>query len=63
MRCLKQKKVSYIFDEFLDRTHFEHNAKFSNKKRDLKNFIKKSKSFSFVLECMMENQDVIFLMF
>ncbi len=41
----KKKKVSYIFDEFLDRTHFEHNAKFSNKKRDLKDFIKKSKSF------------------
>ena len=29
----KKKKISYIFDEYIDKTHFSHKALFSNKKR------------------------------
>ena len=41
----KKKKISYIFDEYIDKTHFSHKALFSNKKKDLKLFIKKSSQF------------------
>ena len=41
----KNEKISFIFDEFINKPHFRHNAKFSNKKKDLKNFIKESHKF------------------
>jgi acetyltransferase EpsM len=41
----KKKNISYIFDEFLKKTHFSHNANFSNKKKDLRSFIKNSNYF------------------
>ena len=41
----KKKKISYIFDEYIKKTHFSHNAQFSNEKKDLKLFIKKSSQF------------------
>ena len=42
----KNKKVDYIFDEFINKTHFQCSAKFSNnKKKDFEFFIKKSKYF------------------
>ncbi len=41
----KKKNVAYIFDEYLDKDHFEHKAKFSNNKKDLNLFIRNSKFF------------------
>ena len=41
----KNKTVSYIFDEYLNNTHFKNKAVFSNKKYDFRSFIKKSKFF------------------
>ena len=41
----QKKKTSYIFDEYLNKTHFSHKASFSNKKKDLNIFIKKSDYF------------------
>jgi len=42
---LQNKKVDFIFDEFIKEPNYESKAKFSNKKADLKNFIKESKYF------------------
>ena len=44
---LKEQKesVDYIFDEYLPKPNYLSNAKFSNKKKDLDLFIKKSKFF------------------
>jgi acetyltransferase EpsM len=41
----QNKKVDFIFDEFIKEPNYESKAKFSNKKTDLKNFIKESKYF------------------
>ena len=41
----KEKKVDYIFDEFIKKTHFANKAIFSTKKKDLEIFIKNSKYF------------------
>ena len=41
----EKKKISCIFDEYLNKTHFSHKASFSNKKKDLKIFIKKCDYF------------------
>jgi len=40
-----KKKVSYIFDEFIKKTHFSHKAKFSNNKKKLLDFINNSNFF------------------
>ena len=45
MLIKKKKKVDYIFDEFIKKTHFVNNAAFSNKKKDLEFFIKNSNYF------------------
>ena len=44
---LKEKKrnVSFIYDEYQKNLHFKTNAKFSNKREDFKDFIKKSKYY------------------
>ncbi|WP_023649012.1 NeuD/PglB/VioB family sugar acetyltransferase [Candidatus Pelagibacter ubique] len=41
----QNKKVDFIFDEFIKKANYKSKAKFSNKKTDLKNFIKQSKYF------------------
>ena len=54
---LKNTKLepSYIFDQYLKEPFFSSKAKFSNKKIDLKNFIKKSEKF-FVCIGMMDGK-------
>ena len=41
----QKKKVHYIFDEFIKKTHFANKAVFSNKKKDLGIFINNSNYF------------------
>ena len=41
----RKKRVDYIFDEFIKKTHFANKATFSNKKKDLKIFIKNANYF------------------
>ena len=52
---LKEKKTkpSFIYDEYLNKTHFKTNGVFSNDKKDLKKFIKDSHDF-FVCIGMMD---------
>lgn len=41
----RKKKVDFIFDEYLNKPNYNSKAIFSNKKRDLREFLKKSKYF------------------
>ena len=41
----ENKKVNFIFDQFLKKPSFKHNALFSFDKKDLLNFVKKSNFF------------------
>tara|TARA_Y100000294_G_C8565297_1_gene340575 strand:+ start:2708 stop:3388 length:681 start_codon:yes stop_codon:yes gene_type:complete len=45
INCAKNISVKYLFDPGLTRAQFVTKAKFSNKKKDLKNFIKNSDFF------------------
>ena len=41
----QNKKINFIFDEYIKKINFQTKAKFSNKKKDLKLFLKKADFF------------------
>ena len=51
----ENKKVNFIFDQFLKKPSFKHNALFSFDKKDLLNFVKKS-NFFFVCIGMLDGK-------